>query len=132
MSTASQIKHVRYDETCPLVDREQIDTLLLGGESDADTRLVRDLFDLFTKESAAKLEALPAVCAQGDVLKLREIVHFILGSASHLGLARLASFYRAIERAIGDQQLTDITEVAAPIHREFELACEAFRADFKL
>jgi len=132
MSTAPQIEHVHYDETCPIMDREQIDTLLLSGDGDTDTRLVRELFDLFANESAAKLEALPAVCAQGDVLELRKIVHFIAGSASHLGLARLAAFYRAMERAIDDQELTDITEVAAPIHREFEFACEAFRADFKL
>ena len=132
MSTAPKIKHVHYDETCPIMDREQIDTLILGDEGNADTALARELFDLFVNESAAKLEALPAACAQGDLLELRNIVHFIVGSACHLGLVRLAAFYRAIERAVDEQQLTDITEVAAPILREFELAREAFRADFNL
>ena len=130
MSTAPQIEHVHYDETCPIMDRDQIDTLILGDVGDTDTSLVRELFDLFSNESAAKLEALPAVCEKGDLLELRNIVHFIVGSACHLGLVRLAAFYRAIERAVDEQQLTDITEVAAPILREFELAREAFRAEF--
>ena len=130
MSTAPQIEHVHYDETCPIMDREQIDTLILGDVGDTDTSLVRELFDLFVNEGAAKLEALPAVCEKGDLLELRNIVHFIVGSACHLGLVRLAAFYRAIERAVDEQQLTDITEVAVPILREFELAREAFREDF--
>ena len=130
MSTAPKIKHVHYDGTCPIMDRNQIDTLILGDESNTDTTLVRELFDLFVNEGATKLEALPTVCAQGDVHELRSIVHFIVGSACHLGLVRLAAFYRAIERAVDEEPLTDRTEVEAPIRREFELAREAFRADF--
>ena len=132
MSTAPQIEHVHYDETSLIMDREQIDTLILGDEGNSDTTLVRELFELFENEGAAKLEALPAVCAQGDLLELRNIVHFIVGSACHLGLVRLAAFYRAIERAVDEEQLTDITEVAAPILREFELVRDAFREDFNL
>ena len=132
MATAPKIKHVHYDETCPIFDRDQIDSLILGDEGNADTTLVCELFDLFLNEGAKKLEALPTVCAQGDVQELRSIVHFIVGSACHLGLVRLAAFYRAVERAVDEQQLTDITEVEAPIRREFELASKAFRADFNL
>ena len=130
MSIAPKIQHVHFDETCPIMDRNQIDTLILGDESNADNTLVRELFDLFVNEGAAKLDLLPAVCARGDLLELRNIVHFIVGSACHLGLVRLAAFYRAIERAVDEQRLIDITDVEAPIRREFELACEAFRADF--
>ena len=130
MSTAPKIENVHYDESCPIMDRNQIDTLILGDESNVDNTLVRELFDLFVNEGAAKLEALPTVCARGDLLELRNIVHFIVGSACHLGLVRLAAFYRAIERAVDEQRLIDITEVEMPIRREFELAREAFRADF--
>ena len=132
MSTAPKIENVHYDETCPIMDRDQIDSLILGDVGDTDTSLVRELFDLFVNEGSTKLEALSTVCAQGDVQELRSIVHFIVGSACHLGLGRLAAFYRAIERAVDEQQLTDIKEVEAPIRREFELAREAFRADFNL
>ena len=54
MSTAPKIKHVHYDGTCPIMDRNQIDTLILGDESNTDTTLVRELFDLFVNEGATK------------------------------------------------------------------------------
>lgn len=129
---APTIPNVHYDVNCPLMEREQIDMLLMGEDGDPMTSLARELFDLFVQESSAKLEALPEVCAQGDLPKLRNIVHFIAGSAGNLGLARLACFYRAIERAIDQKNLTDISEVESPIRQEFACACEAFRADFNL
>lgn len=132
MPEAPHIDYVHYDENCSIMDREQIDMLIMGDEGDEDTTLARELFDLFANESAAKLEALPEVCAQGDVLQLRNIVHFIAGSAGNLGLARLASLYRGIEQAIDEKQLTDISQIETPIRREFELARDAFREDFNL
>ena len=57
MSTAPKIENVHYDETCPIMDRDQIDTLILGHVGDTDTSLVRELFDLFVNEGATKLEA---------------------------------------------------------------------------
>lgn len=132
MPEAPQIEHVHYDTESPVMDREQIDMLLMSDEDDADTSLARELFELFVTESTEKLEALPEVCARGDTRKLRDIVHFIAGSAGNLGLARLAAFYRGIERAIDENALTDISGCEQPIRQEFEYAREAFRADFNL
>ncbi len=132
MSEAPKIEHVHYDESLPLMDREQIDMLIMGDEGDEDMTLASELFDLFACESAAKLEALPEVCAAGDGPQLRNIVHFVAGSAGNLGLARLAAFYRAIEYAIDEGRLTDLSNCEAPIRSEFDAAREAFRADFQL
>lgn len=132
MPQAPQIEHVHYDTESPVMDREQIDMLLMGDEDDVESSLARELFELFVTESAEKLDALPEVCAQGDALKLRNIVHFIAGSAGNLGLARLAAFYRAIERAIDEGALTEISDCEPPIRQEFEYAREAFRANFNL
>lgn len=120
------------------MDREQIDMLLMSDEDDAageggaDTSLACELYVLFETESAAKLGELSAVCARGDTYALRNIVHFISGSAGNLGLARLCAFYRAIERAIDQSLLTEISACEQPIREEFEYACEAFRAEFGL
>lgn len=130
MPAAPQIDHVHYDENCPIMDREQIDMLIMGDEGDTDTALARELFELFANESASKLDNLAEVCARGDLLQLRSIVHFIAGSAGNLGLARLAAFYRAIEQAIDVKQLTDISGCEQAIRQEFEYARDAFRADF--
>lgn len=132
MSKAPQIEHVHYDTELPVMDREQIDMLLMGDEEDTDTSLARELFLLFAAESAAKLEALPEVCARGDVQALSNMVHFVAGSAGNLGLARMAAFYRGIERAIDEGALTDIAACEPPIRQEFECGLEAFRSDFNL
>lgn len=132
MSNAPQIEQVHYEANCPIMDREQIDMLIMGDEGDADTSLACELFELFSNEGAAKLDMLGDACARGDLLQLRNIVHFIAGSAGNLGLARLAAFYRAIERAIDEKQLIDISDCEQPIRLEFECARDAFRADFNL
>ena len=132
MPKAPQIAHVDYDSESPIMDRELIDMLLMDDGDGTDLTLARELFDLFATESARKLDALPAVCAESDTQKLREIVHFIAGSAGNLGLARLAAFYRGIERAIDGGELTDLTGCEAPIRQEFVYARDAFRADFNL
>lgn len=66
------------------------------------------------------------------VVDLCKIVHFVAGSAGNLGLARLASFYRAIEHAIESGQLTELFTAAEPIRSEFESASVAFWAEFEL
>jgi HPt (histidine-containing phosphotransfer) domain-containing protein len=132
MPEAPTIENVHYDINSPIMDREQIDMLLMSDDGDPQTSLARELFHLFVNESSAKLEPLPEVCATGDLLQLRNMVHFVAGSAGNLGLARLAAFYRAIERAIDQGRLTDISDVEAPIRHEFGYAREAFRADFSL
>lgn len=130
MPDAPSIDHVIYDQTAPILDREQIDMLLMGDEDDVDTSLAAELFELFSVESSKKLEALPDVCARGDLLQLRNILHFVAGSAGNLGLVRLSVFYRGIERALDQNLLTDISGLRAPICQEFELARTAFRAGF--
>jgi HPt (histidine-containing phosphotransfer) domain-containing protein len=131
---ASQIQHVSYDESSPLMDREHIDMLLMGGEDsvEEDNALTRELFLLFSNESEAKLETLTDICASGDLRQLRNAVHFIAGSAGNLGLCRLLAFYRAIERAIDEGDLTDISECEPAIRREFEIGRDAFRSEFNL
>ncbi len=114
------------------MDREQIDMLIMGDEGDVDTDLASELFELFQTESTAKLDALTEVCAQGDALALRNIVHFIAGSAGNLGLARLSAFYRGIESAIDSKALTDLSACEEPVRLEFFCARDAFRTEFNL
>lgn len=132
MSQAPILESVYYDHLAPVMDREQIDMLIMGGEGDADTSLARELFELFANESASKLDDLAEICASGDLLQLRNAVHFVAGSAGNLGLARLAGFYRGIEQAIDKGSLTDILGLENVVRQEFEIAREAFRADFGL
>jgi HPt (histidine-containing phosphotransfer) domain-containing protein len=131
MSQVFQIPGVDYDQTTPVMDREQIDMLLMVDDNEEDsTALVRELFDLFQGESAEKLESLDEVCAANDGDELRQLVHFVAGSAGNLGIARLSVFYRGVEQAIDEGRLTDLSGCAAPIRTAFEDGCKAFGAEF--
>lgn len=135
MSLEFNIPCVDFDQSIPVMDREQIDMLLMVGEGDGDddsTALVRELFDLFQEESADKLKSLDAVCAANDTEALRRIVHFVAGSAGNLGLARLSGFYRSIEQAIDAGTLTELARCVDPVHAAFREACEAFAAEFDI
>ncbi|MGB0334020.1 MAG: Hpt domain-containing protein [Opitutales bacterium] len=132
MSVAPQIEKVEYDLSAPVMDREQIDRLITVDGGDADVTLARELFELFSTESAAKLESMDEICATGDVKRLRDVVHFVAGSAGNLGLARLAAFYCGVENAIDRGALVDVSSCQAVIRGEFEAACEAFRSVFNL
>jgi len=132
MSSRADIPEIEWDDSLPVMDREQIDMLLMVEDDEDSTSLVRELFDLFESESQEKLERLSEVCERNDALGLRKIVHFVAGSAGNLGLSRLSGFYRAIERAIDNQDLVRIGHCEGPVRQEFEDACEAFRKEFDL
>lgn len=126
-----EISGINFDSAVPVMDREQIDMLLMVDDGEEDsTALVRELFDLFRGESAEKLQQIDAVCAANDAAELRRIVHFIAGSAGNLGLSYLCGFYRAVERALDVGTLTDLSACATPLRAAFEDACVAFRSEF--
>jgi len=131
MSTAPSLENVEYDTHAPVMDREQIDMLIMSDAGDADTSLAKELFELFASESSGKLDGLAEICASGDLRAFRDVIHFVAGSAGNLGLARLAAFYRGIECAVDEGCLKDITGVEDVVRGEFEIALEAFKADFE-
>jgi HPt (histidine-containing phosphotransfer) domain-containing protein len=132
MTKAPKIKSVVYDESQPVMDREQIDMLLMADEEDGASSLAAELFELYESESREKLESLAETCDAGDADGLRKIVHFIAGSAGNLGLARLSVFLRGVECAIDEGKLDDFEACKVVIPQEFELSCSRFRAEFGL
>jgi HPt (histidine-containing phosphotransfer) domain-containing protein len=115
------------------MDRNQIDMLLMVGDDGADSSaFVRELFDLFQRDGTNKLKELDAVCAANDTIGLREIVHFVGGSAGNLGLVHLAGYLRAVEEAIDAGRLRELSRCAAPIRGAFTEACRAFSDEFEI
>ena len=132
MSEIPEIANVEYDTSLPLMDREQIDMLLMADDGDESNSLAAELFQIYEAESSEKLNDLERICEARDGAALRKLVHFIAGSAGNLGLARLSAFYRAIERAIDGGAMDDFEACAKYIPQEFEQSCEAFRRTFNL
>lgn len=126
MPEAPQIENVRYDTSAPLMDREQIDMLLMAEDDEESNSLARELFILYETGSREKLSELDRICRERDSDALRKLVHFIAGSAGNLGLVRLSAFYRAIEHAIDEGVLEDYEACARLIPIEFDLSCKEF------
>jgi len=131
MTNKTDIPGIDFDQSTPVMDRGQIDMLLMVDRGDGDSEaLIRTLFRLFKTESAEKLTNLEAVCAANDTAELRKMVHFVSGSAGNLGLAHLAGFYRALEHAIVAGRLNDLGECAIVIRSAFDAGCAAFSEEF--
>jgi HPt (histidine-containing phosphotransfer) domain-containing protein len=130
MSTPPKIENVEYDESQPVMEREQIDMLLMPEEGDESNSLAAELFELYEAESSEKLAGLSGVCDARDAAGLRKIVHFVAGSSGNLGLARLSAFLRGVERAIDDGKLEDFEACRVVIPQEFESSCARFREVF--
>lgn len=126
MSEAPHIEHVQYDISAPVMDREQIDMLLMTDDEEETSSLALELFGLFKTESDVKIAQLEQVCRERDGDALRRLVHFISGSAGNLGLMRLNAFYRGIEQAVDDGVLEDYEACARLIPQEYELGCKEF------
>ena len=68
MSQQFYISGVNFDLSIPVMDREQIDMLLMIDDSDDDSAsLVRELFELFQRESSDKFKKLDEVCEANDI-----------------------------------------------------------------
>lgn len=133
MSEAPYIENVQYDDSAPVMDREQIDMLLMSEDDEEDSQsLASELFMLYKSESDEKLSELDQICENRDGDALRRLVHFIAGSAGNLGLMRLNNFYRGIEHAIDEGVLEDYKSCAELIPREFELSCKEFSRELGL
>lgn len=98
-------------------------------DEDDGTEIVRELFDLFLKESGARLPELRGFCAANDQSSVRKTIHFIAGSAANIGMCRLATYFRAIENAIDNGSLPPLDKSSADrIFRHYEQGCADFRA----
>lgn len=126
MLEAPHIENVHYDPTAPVMNREQIDMLLMLEDEEDSSSLAAELFELYRTGAVEKLAQLDQICAERDGVSLRKLVHYIAGSAGNLGLMRLHSFYRGIEEAIEHGVLEDFEACARLIPIEFELSCRAF------
>lgn len=131
-SESPHLENVEYDSTLPTMNREQIDMLLMPDDGNEAHCLAKELFEIYSIEAREKLLKLEGACAERNAQEVRNIVHFIAGSASNLGLARFSAFCRATEKAIDEGKFTDFERAPEVIRGEFDAACESFRAAFGL
>lgn len=124
--------HLDLESNLPLVDAEQFEILFDLSSNDIGMNEIGRIFELFYVESVAKLEGLERVCETNDLDRLREMLHFVAGSAGNLGLVRLHQMLRDTEVELRTGELTDIRLYAASIRYLFDKSVAAYREHAKL
>lgn len=131
MPVESQISFVVTENPHePILDQEQIEMLAMVDEGDGDQSLLAELYGMFLEESGGKMNDLESLCASGDLLALRKLIHFVAGSASNIGFLRLSHYYRNVEEAIDTGALSDLEGAAVPIREAFDSSCQYFEKTY--
>lgn len=126
MDDSPQVEGVVYDTDLSVIDRDQLEMLLMADEGEDAHALVTEIFEIFKAEGREKLQNLEVVCQTKSLAELRTMLHFVAGSAGNLGLLRLHGFFRGIELAIESGRFDPPENCASIIRAEFDAACLAF------
>ncbi|GEM_PF-6524679 len=124
------IEKFSYQSTMPLVDVEQLNSLLMLSDDEPDISLAKELFDLFQEESGRRLAELDSVCLGNDVGQFCKILHFLAGSAGNIGMNRLMDLFHAVERDIEAKKIQDIRDAGPEVFRLYEASCSKFKTVF--
>lgn len=119
-----------YESATPLVDREQLDSLLVLSDVEDAAQLAAEFFSLFQSESERRFADLDGACDSNDITLFRKIIHFVAGSAGNIGLNGLMELYRMVEKDIDSQNISDVSEAAQAVRALYEKSCEAFKSEF--
>ncbi len=87
-------------------------------ENDAD--LLREIVELFLKETPAELEALESAAEGGAIEDIITISHRLAGSSAMIGALRLSGLARALEMKAKEEDITEAGDDALRIKEEFE------------
>ena len=74
--------------------------------AECDPGMISDLFSLFIKDSATRLQLLSCACGGGDFRIVREQAHSLKGSSLQIGAAGLGSLCAALE--LSDRPLPEV------------------------
>lgn len=107
------------DNSLPALDEAQID-LLLEAAADIGSEFFDDLIDTFKEEAEPRITALKEREGPPEPAIIRRDAHFIAGSASNIGLFRLAHICRRIEQLCDAGSLPHAVETGALIEREYD------------
>lgn len=113
-------------EETPVTDVEQVELLTMAAE-EAGQEFWDDLIRTFETEVAPRFSEIRDTAQTKDAQGLRRIAHFVAGSAANMGLLRLSTLCRNIEREIDDQRFKAWEDVMPQVQREYEAALEAIR-----
>jgi CheY-like chemotaxis protein len=97
----------------------------------AEEDLLGDLIKLFLRDMPGKLSQIQSAVTQSQPPILRDCAHSLKGSASNLGARRLAQLCAQLEAIAQDPALTGANALLPDLRMEFQLVCEALKAEIR-
>ena len=101
---------------------------LRGMEDASQPSLVRDLIDLFLRDSAVHVARLQEAHAAGDAAMLRALAHRFLSATQNLGVVSMSDIGARVEQLARAGQLDDAAPLLAQLPHERERAVRVLQA----
>ncbi len=97
----------------------EMDRLMDLGGGDAES--LRELMDLYIKQTTGQLAQLEAAIQANNAEEVRQVAHSCAGASATLGMKRLVPLLKELERQGKAGQLTNPEQLCADVAREFGL-----------
>jgi len=100
----------------PPVEMDRLNDL-----TDSNVDSIRELVDLFFKQTVQQLAQLEAAVLTNNAADVRRVAHSCAGASATLGMTRFVPFLRELERQGASGTLTNAVEVYEKAALEFKL-----------
>jgi HPt (histidine-containing phosphotransfer) domain-containing protein len=105
----------------PAFEEPPVEMDILNDLTDGDADGLRELVDLFFKQTTQQLEQLEAAVRANKAEDVRRVAHSCAGASATLGMTRFVPLLRKLERQGASGTLTTATQVYEDTEREFKL-----------
>jgi CheY-like chemotaxis protein len=111
----------KADAPAPAVEEPPVEMDILNDLTDGNADSIRELVDLFFKQTTQQLEQLEAAVRANKAEDVRRVAHSCAGASATLGMTRFVPLLRKLERQGASGTLTTATQVYEDTAREFKL-----------
>jgi HPt (histidine-containing phosphotransfer) domain-containing protein len=111
----------KADAPAPAVEEPPVEMDILNDLTDGDADSLRELVDLFLKQTTQQLEQLEAAVRANKAEDVRRVAHSCAGASATLGMTRFVPLLRKLERQGASGTLTTAARVYEDTAREFKL-----------
>jgi signal transduction histidine kinase/HPt (histidine-containing phosphotransfer) domain-containing protein len=111
----------KADVPAPAVEEPPVEMDILNDLTDDNADSLRELVDLFFKQTTQQLEQLEAAVRANKAEDVRRAAHTCAGASATLGMTRFVPLLRKLERQGASGTLTTATQVYEDTAREFKL-----------
>ncbi len=118
---ASTAPSPKTDAPAPAVEVLPVEMERLNELTDGDVDSIRELVDLFLKQTTQQLAQLEAAVRANKADDVRRVAHSCAGASATLGMTRFVPMLRELEKQGASGALTTAAQVYEEAAREFKL-----------